>query len=136
MAAISRIATATVGSALLAAGLLTAGPAQAATPDTGSDVHILNCYVKMNKPTRSGHRVTGVIRTFGCGSGVKWHAKLQSSRWWGWAVDAEQTWYGSQTRRLRAACAGIHDHRLIVEAIADGQGSGYQAGPKARLNCG
>lgn len=93
--------------------------------------------VDLDPPTRGGAgKVTALIRTSGCSQGVKWTAKLQSSRWWGWADDAEQTWNGSQSRRLTAGCAGAHDHRVIVQALVDGRGSPWKAGPKATLNCG
>ncbi|MFG3256924.1 hypothetical protein [Streptomyces sp. NPDC048172] len=129
-------AAATASSALLAVGLLAAGPAQAAKPDTDSATRALACVVELNAPTRGGAGVTASVVTRGCGQGVKWNAKLQSSRWWGWADDAQQTWYGSQSRRLTAPCAGVHDHRVIVRAVVDGQVSPWKVGPTARLNCG
>ncbi|MCX4906160.1 hypothetical protein [Streptomyces sp. NBC_00878] len=129
-------AAATAGSALLTAGLLAAGPAQAATSDTASPARALSCVVELGKPARGGSGVTASVRTSGCGTNVKWNAKLQSSRWWGWADDAAQSWNGSQLRRLTATCAGVHDHRVIVQAVVDGQGSPWKVGPTATLNCG
>jgi hypothetical protein len=131
-----RLVAAMAGPTLLAAGLLAAGPAQSATADTDPGARVLNCLVDMDAPTGGGGRVSARVATTGCSAGVGWRVELQSSRWYGWHKDAEHSWTGSQTHVLTAGCAGVHDHRLVVWATADGNTSPAKAGPQARIDCG
>lgn len=131
-----RLAAAMTGSLLLAAGLLSAGPAQSAAADADSGTRVLNCLVDMDAPTGGGGQVSARVATRDCSGGVGWRVELQSSRWYGWYTDAERSWTGSQSHVLSAGCAGVHDHRLVVWATADGQTSPAKPGPTARINCG
>ncbi|MCQ4214037.1 MULTISPECIES: hypothetical protein [Streptomyces] len=71
----------------------------------------------------------------GCENNWTFRAVLQSSRWYGWADDAEQTWIGSGSPTLSAGCAGVHDHRVIL-FWNSGPAQGQQISPVSNLNCG
>lgn len=119
-------------SAFAALLLAVAGLATTHTPAAAAD----GCTSGAGAPAvASPGNVTAAAWSAGCANNWTFRAVLQSSRWYGWADDAEQTWIGSGNPTLSASCAGVHDHRVIV-FWNSGPAQGQSVGPVSNLNCG
>ncbi|OAR22032.1 hypothetical protein A8W25_30070 [Streptomyces sp. ERV7] len=124
----------------VALGLGTSLTAQADAPKTKAPATTTStmqgCNTGVSAPVRDrpGHVSAGASST-GCANNWTFTAQLQSSRWWGWANDAEEHWIGSASRGLGASCSGVHDHRVILH-WSSGPANGTKIGPVSNLNCG
>ncbi|WP_329395004.1 hypothetical protein [Streptomyces melanogenes] len=125
---------------LVALGLGTSGAAQADAPraqaPSTTGFTLQGCSTSVSAPVqdRPGHVSAGASSS-GCANNWTFTAQLQSSRWWGWANDAEQQWIGSAGRGLGAGCAGVHDHRVLLH-WSSGPANGTKISPVSNLNCG
>ncbi|MFJ9175934.1 hypothetical protein [Streptomyces sp. NPDC102360] len=121
-----------IRSVLAAAVLTLAGLATSHTPAVAADGCNSDPGIPVQGPPGT---ITATANSTGCAGNWTFKAVLQSSRWYGWADDAEQTWVGSGSATLSAGCAGVHDHRVIL-FWNSGPAQGQQISPVSNLNCG